>query len=257
MNYKCVVEYDGSLYCGWASQLSLLKPSVEKKINECLSRIYKQEIRIIGASRTDKGVHALHQVFSFSESKAKLRPKELKQILNKQLPKDIRIKSIEVVPKHFHARYDVVDKTYCYVINDHKNSKYNSALYSHYVWSINEHIKMLKLRIISHLFVGKHNFLSFSKSDQTNTNRTINWIKIRRKHGLVCIYINGNGFLRSMVRMIVAIMIDIDLKIRNIEDIKRLLLHPIKGGAVLLAPAAGLYLVGINYKKPKSKKNKK
>lgn len=243
--YLCFVEYDGSHYSGWAAQKN--KPTIQGTINECLTHIYKQPIKIVGASRTDAKVHAIDQAFCFNETKANLSPKQVMTVLNRLLPLDIRIKKIKKASDSFHPQHDAISKTYCYKINDNPFSQFNNPFYSHYIYLLNQPIDLAKLKHIATVFVGKHDFKSFSKSELTDTIRTINWIKINRKNDLIYIQINGNGFLRNMVRMIVAAMIKYSFNQKSESQILELLNHPSKGKTVDIAPACGLYLTKINY----------
>ncbi len=246
MNYKCIVSYDGSQYNGWASQTH--HHTIQDIINKTLSNFYKQSILIIGASRTDTGVHANYQVFNFKENKAKLKPNYLKDALNNILPLNIRIKSIEVVNDHFHAQRDVKDKTYCYKFKFINSNKLPSVFNANYYWSINK--ELIDFDLLSkalNLFIGEHNFLSFSTSELSNTIRIINWYKVKATSKSMSIYINGNGFLRSMVRMIIATVYNVSIKKISLAKINSLLNNPKKGSAVNVALAAGLYLEKINY----------
>mgnify|MGYP004449662893 CR=1 FL=1 len=243
MNYLCHVEYDGTNYSGWAVQPN--KVTIQGKIQEVLKKCFNQNIKVIGASRTDAHVHAYDQVFSFKENKAKLPGSKIKEVLNRVLPSDIRITKVKVVKDSFNANKDVKNKTYLYVIN--LNPKDAHAHNAHYIWNVYEKLDLPLMKKAAKLFMGKHNFLSFSKSELESTIRNINDISIVKNKSLLKIKVNGDGFLRNMVRMIVAFLVNIGEHKRNIKDIKKLLDNPKKGSSNDLAPASGLFLFKINY----------
>lgn len=245
MNYLCHIEYDGTNYSGWAIQPN--KVTIQGKVEEVLHKCFKQNIKVIGASRTDAHVHANDQAFSFKETKAKLTPNKMKEVLNRVLPSDIKITKVKIVSESFNANKKVKSKTYQYLINIDPKSKYASARYAHYVWNIYDKLDISLMRKVAKQFIGKHNFLSFSKSELDNTVRIINDISIRLDKKLLKIDINGNGFLRNMVRMIVACLVNIGAHKCDIKIIKELLNNPRKGSSNDLAPACGLYLYKIYY----------
>ena len=131
MNYLCHIEYDGTNYSGWAVQPN--KVTIQGKVEEVLRKCFKQNIKVIGASRTDAHVHAYDQAFSFKETKAKLAPAKLKEVLNRVLPFDIRITKVKSVQDSFNANKKVKSKTYQYLINTDAKSIYAGARYAHYV----------------------------------------------------------------------------------------------------------------------------
>ena len=118
---------------------------------------------------------------------------------------------------------------------------------NNYLLNYNKPINLDLWNQAKELFIGTHDFLSFSKSTLANTTRTINEIKILNYKGLIKIYINGNGFLRNMVRMIIGSLIDLNENKKSLSDIKRLISNPKKGSANTLANPCGLYLYKVNY----------
>lgn len=241
MNYLVDISYDGSNYHGWAKQKN--NESVQQTIEDSLNRIYQQKINIIGSGRTDTGVHAIHQYFSFCEEQVNLEPKQLIKALNSQLPSDIRINKIKTIFNSFNARYDAKTKTYLYVINIGKFNLFKSK----YLLNYNKPIDLVLWKKAIKLFIGNHDFLSFSKSELSNTNRTISDIKIVKSKDIVKVYITGNGFLRNMVRMIIGSLIDLNEHKKLIADIKRLIDNPKKGSAITLVSPCGLYLFKVIY----------
>ncbi|MDD7686150.1 MAG: tRNA pseudouridine(38-40) synthase TruA [Mycoplasmataceae bacterium] len=243
MNYLVDVSYDGSGYFGWAKQPN--KTTIQGTIESALKAIYKNEIKIIGSGRTDAGVHALHQHFNFKESVANIPCEKLKVILNSLLPNDIRINSIDVVDDNFHALHNIVKKTYEYVINTDENlDLFNNRFVYNYCKPINEKLT----NDVVKLFIGEHNFLSFSTSILPNTVRTIYDIQVHHTNKKTWITFTGNGFLRNMVRMLVGAIIDVNENKKTLDDIVFLLNNPSKGKSNTIAPANGLYLKSAEYR---------
>lgn len=241
MNYLVNISYDGSNYHGWAKQQNNI--TIQNVIENILESIYKKEIKIIGSGRTDSGVHAINQYFNFKEDVIKLTPEQLSSIIINRLPSDIVLKKIKIVNDNFSARFNAKNKTYVYVVNAGNYLLYKDK----YLWNYNKHINLQLIKQTANLFVGVHDFLSFSKSKLSNTLRKINFIKIAKHGNIIKFFINGNGFLRNMVRMIIATLIALNEKKITIEDIKNLLVHPKKGKCIFIAPPNGLYLYKVTY----------
>ena len=241
MNYLVDISYDGNNYHGWSKQKNNI--TIQQTIEESLSSIYKKKIDIVGSGRTDTKVHAIHQYFNFHENEINLSIKKLINALKYKIPTDVKINSIKVVDDNFNARYDAKSKTYLYLINTNEFDLFKN----NYLLNYNKPINLDLWNQAKELFIGTHDFLSFSKSFLANTTRTINEIKILNYKGLIKIYINGNGFLRNMVRMIIGSLIDLNENKKSLSDIKRLISNPKKGSANTLANPCGLYLYKVNY----------
>jgi tRNA pseudouridine38-40 synthase len=208
-----------------------------------LSKILDEKIRVEGSSRTDAYVHAIEHVFSFKTKNTSLKPSKLLSILNLTKPSDIKFISIKKVNDKFHARFSSKFKIYEYVINLGKENVFNN----NYVYNYQYPIKLPLLKKVSKLFIGQHDFRSFSRSELENTIRTIQYIKFKKHDDKLIISIKGDGFLRNMVRMIIGSLLDVNENKKNIQDINKLLINPIKGSAISKAPARGLYLKKVIY----------
>lgn len=235
MTYKLNVCYDGSFFCGYAKQKGDVL-TIQQEIEEKLSIIFSSNINVVASGRTDKYVHALDQTISF-KSKTEINPENIKKFLNSNL-KNIYIKHIEIKNDNFNARFSIKSKTYMYVINTGEFDLFRQR----YEYQLNEEINIHKSKEILDLFVGEKNFLSFSTSSLENTIRKINRIKIIKKNKKIYIFINGNGFLRNMVRMIVSTIINYCKSIVTYDNILNLFKNPKKGSAIYKAPGCGLYL---------------
>lgn len=181
--FKLVVAYDGTNYCGWQIQPNGI--TVEEVLNKTLSRFLKEEIHIIGASRTDSGVHSFGNVAVF-DSETTIPPEKLCFALNPQLPEDIRIVSSEQVPGDFHPRYCDTRKTYEYHIQNGKIPLPTERFYSHLViFPLN----IQAMQEASQYLVGTHDFKSFcaaktpgtDNSENRNRNRSRSTSSFRRR----------------------------------------------------------------------------
>ncbi|MFQ5867693.1 MAG: tRNA pseudouridine synthase A, partial [bacterium] len=154
---KLTIEYDGTDYFGW--QIQRRKPTVQGEITKVLERILEEEITLIGAARTDSGVHALSQVANFKTRSEKLPTGGLSKALNSLLPSDIVIKEVKEVPDSFNARYSAKSKVYRYQILE---QPFPSALERRFSWHIPEPLDWRKIKETSKYFIGKYDFFPFS-----------------------------------------------------------------------------------------------
>ncbi|MGL5246084.1 MAG: tRNA pseudouridine(38-40) synthase TruA [Mycoplasmoidaceae bacterium] len=240
MRYLVNISYDGSNYYGWSKQKHEI--TIQDHLEKVLLKIFKEKIVINCSGRTDKGVHALNQYFHF-DAEMIIDPEKLLFILNKFINEDLYIKKIKLVNKDFHSRYSIKNKTYLYIINTSKKDPFMCNKELQY----NKEINVDKLQEILNTFLGKHDFLSFSTSILKNTTREINWINVRKTNNKIKIKINGDGFLRYMVRMIVSYSLIVLEGKKDINSIKKLLLNPSKGSSIHKANACGLYLYNVYY----------
>jgi len=235
---KCVVSYDGSLYSGYQKQPNA--SSVQETIETAIKESLKINISIHSSGRTDKGVHAINQVFHF-DIDTKIDPSKIKMILNSYLPDSIYIKSSVLADNTYHSRYEVKSKEYMYKIN---LKEYN-PIQRNYEW-YQENININKLNKELKIIIGEHDFTSFTKTNTKSNIRTIyNAYTVQEKDYLY-IHIEGSGFLRYMVRNIVGALIAISqsksqLSLTDIINKKDVNILKDK------APANGLYLYNVNY----------
>lgn len=234
-NYKVNVSYDGTNFSGWAKQSNVR--TIQEEIENTLSEIFGSKIIIFGSGRTDKYVHAIDQCFNFKVN-TNIPFNFLKNIINSKLPRDIVINKIRIVDESFHARYSIISKTYLYKINIDKFNLFEQ----NYVYQYCKEIDINKIKKILSIFIGKKNFLSFSTSEVENSIREIKKISIKKENQYVYIKITGNGFLRNMVRMIVACFLNYSENKVSINDINYLFSNPQKGKSISKAPGCGLYL---------------
>lgn len=242
-NYKVIISYNGVNFSGYQKQSNLR--SVQGEIERVLNKIHGYDVKSFGSGRTDKGVHALGQVFNF-ESELNMSGKQFKRAFNSLLPGDIYVKSVEEVDEKFHSRYSCVNKEYCYVLN---MGEYN-PLEKDYVLQLNRELNVEKMKEASKFFLGEHDFKNFCASEEEKVKdyiRIIETIDIVEEGNKLKFIFKGNGFLRYMVRMIVAILVEIGQGRRDVSFIKeRLDCKEIKRSNYKVN-ACGLYLVKVNY----------
>lgn len=240
---KLIVAYDGTNYCGWQIQKNGI--TVEEVLNRTLSKFFGEEIAVIGASRTDSGVHAIGNVAVF-DANVTMPPDKISYAINNLLPEDIRIQKSEEVAKYFHPRFCDTRKTYEYKIYNAIFPNPMERLYSHFVYY---DLNVEKMQLAANYLVGEHDFKSFCTPQEhvENTIRTIYFIKIIREGNLVRIQINGNGFLYNMVRIIVGSLLKVGMNMIPPEEIKNILDAKDRTKAGHKAAACGLTLLEIEY----------
>lgn len=240
---KLVVAYDGTNYCGWQIQDNGI--SVEAVLNRELSTLLGETIAVIGASRTDSGVHALGNVAVF-DTETRIPAEKISYALNKRLPEDIRIQRSEEVDEDFHPRHCDSEKTYEYRILNRKFPVPTERLYSYFVYYP---LDVEAMAEAAGYLVGEHDFISFSSSHTQvlSTVRTIYELSVCRESDIITIRVRGNGFLYNMVRLIAGTLIRVGLHIYPPEHVREILEGRKRGVAGPKAPAQGLTLVGITF----------
>ena len=240
---KLTIAYDGTNYCGWQVQPNGI--TVEEVLNKALQKLTGEEILVIGASRTDSGVHALGNVAVF-DTKTTIPADKIAMALNQRLPEDIVITKSEEVPLDFHPRYCDCSKTYEYHIINTRIPVPTKRLTNYFV---SYELDFDKMRQAASYLVGEHDFVSFCnvRTDVENTVRTITALDILQNGEEVTIRITGNGFLYNMVRIIVGTLIRVGRGFYEPEKLKEFLEAKDRKAAGVTAPAHGLMLMEIKY----------
>lgn len=233
--------YDGTNYYGWNIQPNL--PTIQGELIKAINRItQKTEVKVKGASRTDRGVHAIGQVANFLTS-SNIPPEKFKDALNSVLPEDIRVIESKEVPKNFDSRKWAKAKTYRYIIYRGEITPFTK----NYALHIKKQLNTDVMKKVAKLFEGEKDFKNFTPEKEFTT-RTIFRSEIIEKGNFLIYEISGRGFLRYMVRNIVGTLIAVGLGKISEEYVKELLSTERTQGALLLcAPPHGLYLVNIQY----------
>lgn len=243
--YKIIVAYDGTDYFGWQEQQFCV--SVAKTLQDTFARVFNREIKIHGASRTDAGVHALGQVASFTVD-LDIEPEIMLHAWSNVLTPSIVIKSLEVVPNDYNVYANVLNKTYWYHFSLERPLPFNTR----FAWHFRYNVDIEKLQKCLEVFVGTHDFRSFSTGDDrgTDTIRSIDKVSVEYApdYQAYRISITGPKFLKYMVRRVVGACIEVaSRKHLDVEVLKKVLEAKNPEHTLPNAPAKGLVLYKIEY----------
>ncbi len=245
-----LIAYDGTSYAGWQRQDNAL--AIEEVIESALQKLTNKEIDIIGASRTDAGVHAYGNVAVF-DTDSTIPAEKFATALNSFLPEDIRIMASEEVEDDFHPRYSPSEKTYQYHILNTDIPLPTMSRYAHHVYG---KLDVDKMRAASSCLIGEHDFTAFcaAGSQVKSKVRTIYEIEITENDLYgdgydrdICIRITGNGFLYNMVRIIAGTLIEVGQGRKKVSRVAEALAERNRSKAGETAPAKGLFLESIIY----------
>ena len=243
MRYRIKFSYDGSNYAGFQSQKGL--ETIQEKMEEALTKVNNgKKTNLVATGRTDKGVHALAQ-YAHADIDVNITEKKLKRALNSNLPDDIHVIETKEVSDDFHARYDVKEKVYEYIIN---LGEYN-PLERKYVFQYNYELDEEKMKKAIRFFEGEHDFRAFvtDNKEKENCIRTITKTNIERNHNKLIITFQGTGFLRYQVRNMVGILIRVGEGKIDPNSISKIIESKDRTKSGKTAPAEGLYLVDVIY----------
>ncbi len=237
------IEYNGHNYCGWQKQSH--SPSIQEPLEESLSKICAQEIKVFCAGRTDTGVHATNQVVHFEFEGSRPQTAWLRGV-NNHLPKDISVVWAKDVDASFHARFSATTRTYRYIIQN--TSSRNATLENLVTWHRPKLDEALMNEAAKYL-LGKHDFKSFQASGcQANTSiRTVESIEVVRKGHFVYLQITANAFLHHMVRNIIGCLLQIGEGRQTPDLVKELLVVKDRTKAPDTAKPNGLYLIAVGF----------
>ncbi|MCM1134304.1 MAG: tRNA pseudouridine(38-40) synthase TruA [Clostridium sp.] len=240
---KLVTAYDGTAFQGW--QLQPGKRTVESELNRALSGLLKEDIQVIGASRTDSGVHALCNVAVF-DTDSRIPGEKFSYALNQRLPEDIRIQRSEEVASDFHPRHCESRKTYEYRILNTEFPLPTKRLYAHFTYVP---LDVEKMRRAAAFLIGEHDFASFcsAASGARSTVRTIYELTVEKQGNEIVIRVCGSGFLYNMVRIIAGTLMEVGRGSRTPEEVRDILAAKDRSAAGPTAPACGLTLVGYEF----------
>ena len=236
---KLVVAYDGTAYSGWQVQPGV--KTIEGELNRCLSELLGEEIQVIGASRTDSGVHALCNVAVF-DTGARIPGEKVSYALNQRLPEDIRIRESSEVDSDFHPRHCNSKKTYEYRILNAPFAIPTRRLYTHFTY-VPLDVELMQKG--ADYLIGEHDFKSFCSTAAVveTTVRTITDIQIEKSGNEISIRVCGTGFLYNMVRIIAGTLMEIGRGSYPPEHMTEILEAKDRQSAGPTAPACGLTLV--------------
>lgn len=247
-NYKFVIQYEGTRYQGWQKQVST-ENTIQGKIEAILSKMTGTPVEIAGSGRTDAGVHAFGQVAN-AHFETKLAPTAIMEYMNRYLPEDIAVISVEEVDERFHARLNASEKTYLYRV---LCSDVPHIFDRRYVYVMPKELNIQAMRDAAELLKGTHDFKGFStkKKMKKSTVRTITDIQIQCEGDEVRFLYKGNGFLYHMVRILTGTLLEIGRGERTIDSIEEVFESRNRELAGELVPGKGLTLVEVKYEKEK------
>lgn len=246
-NIKMIYQYDGSKFCGFQRQKKM--KTVQGEIERAVFKTFNQEINMISSGRTDKGVHAMEQVSNFVIDE-NIPIEAIKRQINKCLKGEVKVLEVEEAGKDFNARFDAKSRTYLYIM---RNEEDITPFEANYVTGLRASVNMEKFQEIMNDFVGKYDFSSFMKKDKAYRNpvRKIVYIKCYYDEKIgqkqLNVEICGNGFLKTMVRIMIGSALAVYFG--NVEEdyIKKRLENPNADDKKILAASEGLYLYKVNY----------
>lgn len=233
------VAYDGTNYHGW--QIQPNGETIESVLNRCLSALLQEKIEVIGASRTDSGVHALGNIAVF-DTDTTIPPEKISYALNARLPEDIRIQESKEVAGDFHPRHCDSRKTYEYRIYNARFPMPTERLYTYFTYTP---LNIDKMRAAAEYFIGTHDFKSFCSVDSQaeNTVRMLEHVEVKQTDSCIIIRVAGRGFLYNMVRIMAGTLIEIGRGRMEPQEIPRILEAKDRNAAGPTAPACGLTLM--------------
>ncbi len=239
-----VVAYDGTNYCGWQVQPNGI--TIEEVLNRSLSNLLGEKIEVMGASRTDSGVHSLGNVAVF-DTNTRMPADKIAFALNQRLPEDIVVQGSCEVPSDWHPRYQESTKTYEYRILNRTfrmPTRRLDTYFYHYPLDVEQ------MSEAASYLVGTHDFASFcaANAQVKSTVRTIYSCTAQKENDIITIRVTGNGFLYNMVRIIAGTLIEVGAGKRRPVEIKDILAAENRDAAGPTAPAQGLTMMGIEYK---------
>jgi tRNA pseudouridine38-40 synthase len=249
MNYKLLLQYDGTDFHGWQIQGELR--TVQGELTRALSLIDGRDVVVHGSGRTDAGVHAEGQVASV-EIQREISVAKLRNAINGNVGKDLRVLEAEVVSGEFHARYSALGKTYLYRI---VNVPVMSPFWARYAHHEARPLDLAQMKAAAELFIGKHDWTAFSaaQSDVEDRVRTIAALEIserldeRSRSTLVEIRVSADGFLRYMVRAIAGTLLSIGRGELDPTAVTQAIETGVRPVIAATAPPCGLTLVSVRY----------
>ncbi len=249
MNYKLLIQYDGTDFHGWQVQND--QRTVQGELERVISLLEDAEVHVAGSGRTDAGVHAEGQVANVKLNKA-FKPEKLRQAINGNSWRDVRVLECESVDDDFHARFSAKGKTYLYRVI---NAPVISPFWARYAHLESRPLDVQRMNEAARNFLGEHDWTAFSNahSDSDNKVRTIDEFNIesswdeRAKAAMIEFRITGNGFLRYMVRSIVGTMLEVGRGEKDSDTIQTAIVSRDKDLVGITAPANGLTLLKVYY----------
>lgn len=245
---RLIIAYDGTGYCGWQIQDNAV--TVEGELTKALCTWLQEEVEVIGASRTDSGVHAFGNIAVF-DTESRIPAEKFAIGINHYLPADIRVQRSDEVEADYHPRYRKTEKIYEYTI---LNTKIAIPVYDRYAYHVYHALDVPMMRKAGKLLMGEHDFSAFcSAGSQVKSKvRTVYEVTVREEPvfgcnggSRICIRVRGNGFLYNMVRIIAGTLLEVGQGRRTLQDVEEALATGERKKAGPTAPPQGLTLMEI------------
>ena len=240
---KLILEYDGTPYAGWQRQFN--QPTIQEAVETAIEGVTQSKVSVIGAGRTDAGVHAIGQVASFRIDRA-MAPREWTRALNAHLPETIAVRSAAIVPENFHARHSAKGKLYEYRILNRPDRPVLDRLYCWHVYKALDDARMNQAAMV---LIGSHDFSSFETQPTENDDPVchIKRLTVFRQGAFLRVEVYADRFLKQMVRSIVGTLVEVGLDKRPPDSLKTILNSRDRSAAGKTAPSQGLFLVRVDY----------
>jgi len=242
-NYKLTISYDGSRYYGWEHQPD--KDTIQGKLESVISKLTGTETEVIGAGRTDAGVHAKGMVAN-AVITTDMSEQLLKEQINRYLPDDISVTDLKIAGERFHARYKAVGKTYRYTCYYGENKP---VFDRKYLYRLDLEPDLKKMIKAAEYLTGEHDYASFCSNPKMkkSTVRIVDKIDIKKKSGYITFTYHGTGFLQHMVRILTGTLLEVGYGKRTPESILELIDAKDRKLAGFTVPAQGLCLISVDY----------
>ncbi|MCS6897093.1 MAG: tRNA pseudouridine(38-40) synthase TruA [Nitrospira sp.] len=240
---KLTLEYDGSAYSGWQRQPN--QPTIQEAVETAVEHVLQTKVSVVGAGRTDAGVHALGQVASFRIERT-LTPREWVRALNAHLPDTITVLKAEVMPDAFHARYSATGKLYEYRI---LNRRERPAIDRLFCWHVYKPLDDAAMNRAAASLIGTHDFSSFQTQPTDNEDPVccLRRLTVVRQGDRLRIEAYADRFLKQMVRSIVGTLVEIGVGKRSPDSLGSILRARDRASAGKTAPPHGLFLIRVDY----------
>ncbi len=243
-NYKMEISYDGTRYYGWEHQPNI-DMTIQGKLENVLAQMLGTEVEVIGAGRTDAGVHAKGMIANVHMDTAKSE-QEICEYMNRYLPEDICVREVKLAGDRFHSRYNAKGKTYCYTCYI---GNLKPVFNRKYVYVPDKIPDIYRMRRAAEYLVGIHDFASFCGNPKMkkSTVREIYSIDILQSGPYLNLTYHGSGFLQYMVRILTGTLLEVGFGKRSPESMMELLEARERSKAGFTVPAKGLCMIKVDY----------
>lgn len=245
-NLMLTVAYDGTGYHGFQDQARDDRPTIQRALEAAWRRLVGEEVNVIGAGRTDAGVHATGQVANFRTRSVAIPYQRVPHAFNSVLPEDIRVVDCQEAPLEFHARFDAVAKQYVYRID---NRRFPCPLERRYAHFVDGRLDVQAMQDAAGRLVGRHDFRAFAGSANASrtTVRTLSRLDVEEDQGVIRLVVEGDAFLHHMVRIIAGTLVQVGLGRRPPQWVDEVLASKDRTRAGPTLPGKGLVLTWVKY----------